>query len=111
MTRWWHQFAHEASHFYSVVPFVRFIQNSAHSWFCGAYTLVNTHEIATISGLAVAHRLGAPYPFGEDKLAKKQFDTYISVIHGVMSPTTKAILFIVFAAIFLLVFLLLWFDV
>lgn len=82
LTKWWHQFAHETSHFYSVVPLVRFIQNTKKAWYCGAYTLVNTHEIATISGLAVAHRLGAKYPFGEDKLAKMQFDKYMKVIHG-----------------------------
>lgn len=44
---------------------------------------MNTHEIATISGLAVAHRLGAPYPFVHDKLARMQFETYMSAIHGV----------------------------
>ena len=38
----------------------------------GAYTLFNTHEIATMSGLAVADRLGAPYPFPHDKLAAQQ---------------------------------------
>jgi len=90
LEKWWHQFAHEAAHFYSVVPFVRFIQNTQRSWYCGAYTLVNTHEIATISGLAVAHRLGAPYPFAADELARKQFDTYLMAIHGV--GTTRLIL-------------------
>lgn len=87
MTKWWHQFAHEKSHFMSVVPFVRFIQNTKRSWYAGAYTLVNTHEIATISGLAVAHRLGAPYPFSHDKLANMQFKQYIGTIHGVGSGT------------------------
>lgn len=38
---------------------------------------MNTHEIAIISGLAVAERLGAPYPFQDDKLALKQFETYL----------------------------------
>lgn len=93
LTKWWHQFAHEASHYYKVVPFVRFIQNTKRTWYAGAWTLVNTHEIATISGLAVAHRLGAPYPFAHDKLAKKQFDMYLGSIHGVMSPTTKVIVY------------------
>ena len=53
------------------------LQGRKNSWFCGSYTLVNTHEIAIISGLAVAERLGAPYPFQDDKLALKQFETYL----------------------------------
>jgi hypothetical protein len=28
----WHQFAHEASHYYKVVPWVRFIQNTRRTW-------------------------------------------------------------------------------
>ena len=76
----------ETSHYTRVVPLVRFIQGRRRSWFCGAYTMVNTHECATISGLAVAHRLGAPYPFAADPLAKKQFDQYLHLIHGVWSP-------------------------
>ena len=34
-----------------------------------------------------------PYPFAHDKLAKKQFDMYLGSIHGVMSPTTKVIVY------------------
>ena len=43
---------------------------------------MNTHEIATISGLAAAWRLGADYPFAENELAVLQFDLYLSLIHG-----------------------------
>ncbi len=35
-----------------------------------------------VSGLAAAERLGAAYPFPEDPLAAKQFDTYLGVCHG-----------------------------
>lgn len=60
----------------------RFIQGTKHTWYAGAYTLFNTQEIAVMSGLAAAERLGAEYPFGDDKLAAKQFDMYLGVAHG-----------------------------
>lgn len=84
LVKWWRQFSHEASHFRRVVPFVRFIQGGVGgtTLFAGSWTLVNTHEVATISGLAAAHRLGADYPFAHDKLAAEQFATYLSVAHG-----------------------------
>lgn len=80
--RWWRQFAHSWHHYAFSVPLMKYIQGREHTWYCGAYTLINTHEIAVISGLSVAHRLGAPYPFGKDALAAKQFDQYLLVIHG-----------------------------
>jgi len=84
LRKWWRQFAHTWQHFALTVPWMRFIQGRQRSWFCGSYTLVNTHEIAVISGLAAAHRLGATYPFFErDALASKQFRTYMSLSHGV----------------------------
>ncbi|KAI7841052.1 hypothetical protein COHA_005280 [Chlorella ohadii] len=76
------QFAHTWRHFATWVPWVPLLQGRRHAWYCGAYTLFNTHEIATMSGLAVAERLGAPYPFGHDKLAAQQFDTYLRLAHG-----------------------------
>lgn len=36
-----------------------------------------------MSGLAVAHRLGAPYPFAHDPLAFSQMKVYMSIVHGV----------------------------
>ena len=53
------------------------------TYYCGSWTLVNTHEIAVISGLAVAYQLGAEYPFESDELAKLQFNTYLSIAHGI----------------------------
>ena len=50
-----------------------------HTWFCGAYTLFNTHELAVVSGLAVAERLGAPYPFQENELARLQYNNLMKV--------------------------------
>ncbi|GIL79652.1 hypothetical protein Vretimale_12249 [Volvox reticuliferus] len=81
-SRWMRQFAHTWTHFAFWVPWVRFIQGTRSTWYCGSYTMVNTQEIAVISGLAAAERLGADYPFPDDPLAAKQFDTYMAVVHG-----------------------------
>jgi len=86
LRKWWRQFSHTWRHFAFTVPFVRFIQGKRNTWFCGGYTMFNTHEMAIMSGLAVAERLGAPYPFEEDVLAMKQFDQLLAVSHG----TTRA---------------------
>ena len=91
LEKWWRQFAHTWSHFAFVVPFVRFVQDKHRTFYAGSWTLVNTHEIAIISGLAATHRLGAAYPFGADPLAADQFFTYLSVVHGVLSLKAKLV--------------------
>ncbi|PSC67108.1 flavincontaining amine [Micractinium conductrix] len=88
-TRMTRQFAHTWRHFATWVPFVSLLQGRRRTWFAGAYTLFNTHEIATMSGLAVADRLGAPYPFPHDKLAAQQFDTYLRIAHGPFARRAK----------------------
>ena len=85
LVKWWRQFSHEASHFRSVVPFVRLAQSRS-TLFAGAWTLVNTHEVAVVSGLAAAQRLGADYPFADDALAAAQFDMYLRLAHGASRP-------------------------
>nr|KAG5692076.1 hypothetical protein BaRGS_021508 [Batillaria attramentaria] len=82
LRRWWRQFSHSWRHFAFTVPFMRYLQGTKNTYYCGSYTLINTHEIGIISGFAVARRLGAEYPFPEDELARKQFDHYMLVIHG-----------------------------
>jgi predicted NAD/FAD-binding protein len=82
MRRWWRQFGHTWRHYLQVVPWVRFAQNTKNTFYAGSWTLVNTHEIATISGLAAAYRLGAGYAFHKDELARQQFQTYLEVAHG-----------------------------
>ncbi|XP_052760488.1 uncharacterized protein LOC128203218 [Mya arenaria] len=79
---WWRQFSHTWRHFAFSVPLMRYIQGKRNTYYAGAYTLVNTHEAAVMSGLAAAYRLGAPYPFDHDALAKKQFNHYLMMIHG-----------------------------
>ncbi|RNA42037.1 flavincontaining amine [Brachionus plicatilis] len=79
LEKWWHQMAHTWKHFAFTVPYMRFLQGKKNTWFCGSYTLFNTHEMAVISGLAVAVRLGAEYPFTHDQLATKQFDQDLKI--------------------------------
>jgi len=88
-TRWCRQFAHTVSHFTKWVPWGRFVQGRKNTWYAGAVTCVNTHEIATISGLACAHRLGAPYPYSHDPLALAQMKLFLRVAHGGVRMTTK----------------------
>jgi len=83
LVKWWRQFGHTVRHFTRAVPFWRFVQNKRRTLYAGSYTLVNTHEIAIISGLVAAYRCGAPYPFADDVAASFQFDLYASIIHGV----------------------------
>lgn len=84
LKKWWLQFAHSRQHFLRVVPFVRFIQSPADRrfLFCGSWTMVNTHEAATLSGFAAAYRLGVDYPFEKNGFAFNQFKKYLSLIHG-----------------------------
>ena len=103
---WWHQFAHVWTHFAFAVPLIRFIQGKKHCWFAGSWTLINTHEIAVISGLAAATRLGADYPFKEDDLAKQQFVQYMNIIQGAnIDGTPKKLLpyVILFVVVLLLI--------
>jgi len=90
LEKWWRQMSHAWTHFAKWIPYQRFIQGTKNTMYAGSYTLVNTHEIATISGLAAAARIGAEYPFGYDKLAKKQFDGYSFVVHGKIFTKGKA---------------------
>ena len=68
---------------------VRFLQGKKNTYYAGSYTLFNTHEIAVMSGLAAADRLGAPYPFSHDKLASKQFNTYLKLAYGIFARARK----------------------
>lgn len=88
-TRMTRQFSHTWTHFAFWVPFVRFIQGRKGTWYSGSYTLFNTHEIAVMSGLAAADRLGADYPFGFDPLAAQQFDMYLKLAHGLFARRRK----------------------
>ncbi|VTR59356.1 Uncharacterised protein [Serratia fonticola] len=42
-------------------------------WFCGVDTSLGGHEGAVVSGMVIADRLGAYYPYKHDLLAYIQF--------------------------------------
>jgi predicted NAD/FAD-binding protein len=52
--------------------------------YAAAWTLVNAHELAVISGMAAAYQLGADYPaeLDEDSFARMCFRLYLLLIHG-----------------------------
>ena len=54
--------------------------------FAGSWTLVNAHEVAVLSGIAAAQRLGAEYPIElemeEDGFALLCFKLYYLLSHG-----------------------------
>ncbi|MBL9026495.1 MAG: FAD-dependent oxidoreductase [Myxococcales bacterium] len=80
--RWWHQLAPTWQHFARVVPLVRAIQGRNRTFYAGAWTLMNTHEIAVTSGFAAAARLGAPHPFAGDPAACASLRLYESIAFG-----------------------------
>jgi len=54
----------------------------------GSWTLVNMHEMACVSGVAAAYRLGATYvPF--DDFASDFFKKYLWISHGVRYKPAK----------------------
>jgi predicted NAD/FAD-binding protein len=70
----WRQFAHTTQHYADVVAHVKGLNRSrADTVFCGSWVLANTHEMATVSGICAAVKIGAEYPFEEDARARKIF--------------------------------------
>lgn len=59
---WWHQLCHSYTHYLFVVPWMMFLQGKSHTRYASAWTLVNAHEVAVMSGIAAAVDLGAEYP-------------------------------------------------
>ncbi|KAL8947506.1 MAG: hypothetical protein Q9222_006225 [Ikaeria aurantiellina] len=83
--KWWHQLGHRWQHYVRVVPGMMFLNKplrNTHTTFAGSWTLVNMHEMACVSGIAAAVRLGAEYEvfdeLGEDLIRK-----YLLISHGV----------------------------
>jgi predicted NAD/FAD-binding protein len=80
--RWWFQHViHDVYHFTVLMNLFRFIQGKDHTWHCGAHTVINSQEHGFISGLAVAHQLGADYPF-DDAQAKEWFNFWGGTMFG-----------------------------
>ncbi|MCJ1400405.1 hypothetical protein MMC11_003610 [Xylographa trunciseda] len=81
--KWWHQLGHQWQHYVRVVPGMMFINGRNHTWFAGSWTLVNMHELACVSGIAAAYRMGADYEAFDD-FAEDFFKKYLLISHGVL---------------------------
>ncbi|ORY11557.1 hypothetical protein BCR34DRAFT_565256 [Clohesyomyces aquaticus] len=81
---WWHQLCHSWTHYAFVVPWMWLLQGRNHTRFAAAWTLVNAHETAVISGIAAAVDLGATYPedLERDKFALLSFRLYYLLAYG-----------------------------
>ncbi|GAA5914445.1 hypothetical protein JCM5296_002141 [Sporobolomyces johnsonii] len=82
---WWHQLCHSWTHYLLVVPLMSLLNSSrTRTRYAAAWTLVNAHELAIISGLAAAYSLGADYPqeLEEDAFALLCFRLYLLLQHG-----------------------------
>lgn len=82
LRKWWHQLGHRWQHYVRVVPGMMFLNGRNHTWFAGSWTLVNMHEMACVSGIAAAYRLGADYEVFDD-FAEDLFKKYLLLSHGV----------------------------
>ncbi|KAF9500731.1 FAD/NAD(P)-binding domain-containing protein [Pleurotus eryngii] len=83
--KWWKQQSHRWQHYAGTVPWMMFLNGKRHTYFAGAWTILNMHEIAVCSGLGAAYRLGAPYPFTDkpEELCGRLFKLTLGVNHGV----------------------------
>ncbi|KAF2279534.1 flavin-containing amine oxidasedehydrogenase-like protein [Westerdykella ornata] len=81
---WWHQLCHSWTHYLFVVPWMWLLQGRKRTRFAAAWTLVNAHEVAVISGIAAAVDLGATYPedLERDKFALLSFRLYYLLTYG-----------------------------
>lgn len=81
---WWHQLCHSFTHYIFVVPWMWLLQGKQHTRFAAAWTLVNAHEVAVMSGIAAAVDLGAQYPedLERDKFALLSFRLYYLLAYG-----------------------------
>lgn len=86
--KWWHQLGHRWQHYVRVVPGMMFLNGKNRTYFAGSWTMVNMHEMACVSGIAAAYRLGAEYKKFDD-FAEELFSKYLLVSHGVWYKREK----------------------
>jgi predicted NAD/FAD-binding protein len=81
---WWHQLCHSFTHYLFVVPWMWLLQGKRHTRYAAAWTLVNAHETACISGVSAAVDLGAEYPadLERDRFALLSFRLYYLLVYG-----------------------------
>ncbi|KAH9941001.1 FAD/NAD-P-binding domain-containing protein [Amylocystis lapponica] len=80
--KWWKQQSHRWQHYARVVPWMMFLNGKQHTYFAGAWSVLNMHELAVTSGFAAAYRLGAEYPFHGDEDCERLFRMYLAMSHG-----------------------------
>lgn len=83
---WWHQLCHSWTHYLCVIPWIWLINGQNSTVYAAAWTLVNAHEVAAISGFAAAYRLGVDYPqtLKKNPFAFRCFKLYLFLIHGMI---------------------------
>ncbi|KZT71023.1 FAD/NAD(P)-binding domain-containing protein [Daedalea quercina L-15889] len=81
--KWWKQQSHRWQHYAGTVPWMMWINGKNHTYFAGAWSVLNMHELAVTSGFAAAYRLGAEYPFHGDEDCERLFRMYLAASHGV----------------------------
>lgn len=81
---WWHQLCHSFTHYLFVVPWMWLLQGKRHTRYAAAWTMVNAHEVACISGISAAVDLGADYPedLERDQFALLAFRLYYLLVYG-----------------------------
>ncbi|GJN92087.1 hypothetical protein Rhopal_005116-T1 [Rhodotorula paludigena] len=80
---WWHQLCHGWTHYLGCVPWMWLLQGKKRVRYAAAWTLVNAHELAVVSGMAAAYSLGASYPeeLENDDFALLCFRLYLLLDH------------------------------
>ncbi|KAL8293062.1 hypothetical protein RQP46_000756 [Phenoliferia psychrophenolica] len=82
LVRWWKQQSHRWQHYGGTVPFMWLINGSNRTRFAGAWSVLNMHEIAIVSGFGAAYKLGAKYPFVDASECKRLFGLYLALGHA-----------------------------
>ncbi|KAF8321731.1 FAD/NAD-P-binding domain-containing protein [Clavulina sp. PMI_390] len=80
--RWWKQQSHRWQHYLQVVPWMWMLNDQSNTVYAGAWTMLNMHEIALVSGFSAAYRLGAEFPFKGDEECERLWKLYYAVAHG-----------------------------
>lgn len=81
--KWWKQQSHRWQHYAGTVPWMMWINGKNNTYYAGAWSVLNMHELAVTSGFAAAYRLGAEYPFHSDEDCERLFRMYLAASHGV----------------------------
>ncbi|KAN0103646.1 hypothetical protein V8E52_011784 [Russula decolorans] len=80
--KWWKQQSHRWQHYARVVPWMWAINGTRGTYYAGAWTVFNMHELAITSGFAAAYRLGADFPHLGDEKCMRLFRLYLCLSHA-----------------------------